>query len=198
VTLSDGTKLNINSASKVKYYSDYNIEERKVALDGEAYFDVKHDKTKPFTVTCGDISITVLGTTFGIKDYSYDSYISVVLRTGKILLQTPTEKINMHPNEKVVYNKITGKTETSEVEADDYVNWMNDQLRFDNETLGNIVRAISNMHNVNIVFADNKLKDMHYTGTLNSKTVDDALNMITQTSPIRYKQKDGKIILYHK
>jgi transmembrane sensor len=198
VVLPDGSKLDINSSTKLTYYSDYNKKDRNVTLDGEAYFDVRHDTSKPFTVRCDDISITVLGTTFGIKDYSYDRYISVVLKTGKISLRTPTETIIMHPNERVVYNKVTKTAEAYEVDASEYVNWMHNRLRFDNETLGNIAKVISNTHNVDIVFADNNLKNMRFTGTLSNKSIDTVLNMIVQTSPVRYRYKNGQVILYNK
>lgn len=196
VVLPDGSKVDINSASKITYSNDYNKVYRSLQLEGEAYFDVKHDKTKPFVVKCQDIRIAVLGTTFGIRAYKEDKFISVVLKTGKIILQTPSEYIVMHPNERIIYNCTTQKTETESVVASEYVNWRQDRLRFDDETIEEIMRVISRTHNINIRFSNDSLKKQRFTGTLDNKNIETVMNMISQTSTIKFKfEKDG-ILLY--
>lgn len=196
VVLPDGSKVDINSASKIIYFNDYNKVSRNLQLDGEAYFDVKHDKTKPFVVKCHDIRITVLGTTFGIRAYKDDRFISVVLKTGKIILQTPSEYIVMHPNERIVYDCSTQTTETETVVASEYVNWRQDRLRFDDETIEEIMRVISRTHNINIRFSNDSLKKQRFTGTLDNKNIETVMNMISKTSTIKFKfEKDG-ILLY--
>lgn len=198
VILPDGSKIAINSASKVTYFNNYNKKDRSLKLNGEAYFDVVHNKDKPFIVDCSGAKIKVLGTTFEIKAYKEDDEIFVVLRTGKIEMQTLNEKFTIHPNERIIYNKRTNKIYKEKVIASDFTDWRFNRLRFENETLGNIVSTISRMHNVKIRFEDENLKSQRFTGTVDNKNIRTVMDMISLTSSIGYKMQDSVIVLYKK
>lgn len=196
LTLSEGTKISVNSGSKVIYYNDYNKENRTVQLDGEAFFDVKHNPEKPFIVHCKDIKIQVLGTKFGIKAYENEENISVVLNSGRIRLVTPGEEIEMNPNDRIVYNKTTQKALRQKVNAEDYTDWRQNRLRFENESLETIMKTISRMHNIDIVFENSEIKKQRFTGTIDNTNIEGVLNTIRLTSSVNYKTKNGIIYLY--
>lgn len=194
--LPEGTKANINSGSKILYYSNYNEKNRFIELEGEAFFDVMHDLDKPFIVQCEDIQIKVLGTSFGIKAYKNEEDISVVLNTGKIQLITPMEEIEMKPNERITYNKTTQKTTLYEVNAEDYTDWRQNRLRFEDESLSVIMKTISRMHNIDIVFENAESQNKRFTGTIDNSNIESVLNTIKLTSSVQYRQHEGVIYLY--
>lgn len=194
VTLPDGTRIVINSASGISYRSDFNKKERAVTLYGEAYFDVPRNAAKPFVVTCGELQVKVLGTGFGITAYDDDRTISVVLDHGEIALAAPGQALIMEPDERATYDKFTKTLRMERVDAKEYTGWMDDRLRFENETFANIVKVISRTHNTEIVFADPVLASQRFTGTINNGTIRTALQAIFLTAPVRYELRDG--VLY--
>ncbi|MDR1623829.1 MAG: DUF4974 domain-containing protein [Tannerellaceae bacterium] len=196
LTLTEGTTVAINSDSKITLPNDYNRKNRFLKLEGEAYFDVKHNPEKPFIVECEDIKIRVWGTSFGIKAYGNENHISIVLNTGKIQLTTPKEKIEMAPDERVLYNKTTQRATREKVNADDYTGWRQNRLRFENESLETIMQTISRMHNIDIVFESPHLTEMRFTGTIDNTSIKSVLEAIMLTSSINYRSNNGIIYLY--
>ncbi|MBK5722827.1 FecR domain-containing protein [Dysgonomonas sp. Marseille-P4677] len=196
INLPDGSKVAINSESEIIYNTSYNKNDRFLKLRGEAYFDVESDQYKPFIVECGDIKVKVLGTTFGISAYDNDNTISVVLNTGNVELITPSETVTMKPNDRVVYDKSTKITNKEQVDAKDYIEWRQNRLRFQSETLENIIRVISRMHNIDISFMDAQLAKQKFTGTIDNTSVQSALKALSLTAPISYEVKDSVIFLY--
>lgn len=196
VVLPDGSKVSLNSDSRLTYYNDYNEKERYLKLDGEAYFEVEPNTKKPFIVECVDMKVEVLGTTFGIKAYDNDEIISTVLNIGKIQIQTPDKTLILKPNERVVYDRKAKHTQSATVNAADYTDWRHNRLRFDNESLQDIATTISRIHNVDIIFEEAHIKNLKFTGTIDNTNIETVLNTLSFTSPINYKIKDSAIILY--
>lgn len=196
VSLPDGSKISINSESEVVYSTEYNKEDRCLKLKGEGYFDVEPNLKKPFIVECGDIKIKVLGTTFGIKAYDDENSISVVLNTGKVEFISPNETFEMAPNERVIYDKTKKNTKKYKVDAEDYIDWRKNRLRFENETLEYIIKTISRMHNTDIVFKDKQLADQKFTGTIDNVSVKSALKALSLTAPLSYYVENGVVYLY--
>ncbi|GHT14307.1 iron dicitrate transporter FecR [Bacteroidia bacterium] len=197
ITLPDGSRVWLNSSSKLTYTNAYNNKKRLLKLDGEAYFEVAHDAQKPFIVQCIDMETKVLGTTFGIKAYDEDNIISVVLAAGKVQVTLPDETRIMQPDERVVYNKSTHKLFSTMVKPSDFTDWRKNRLRFENETLLDIATTISRIHNIDYVFEDETLKSLCFTGSVDNTNVESVLNAITLTAPITYTVKDN-LILFQK
>jgi len=199
LTLPEGSALIINSDSKIIYGNTYNQKERLLKLEGEAFFDVKHDPDKPFIVECGDIKVRVLGTSFGIKSYANEDDISIVLDSGEILLLTPEEQIAMQPNDRIIYSKSNKTTIREKVNASDFIDWRYNRLRFENETLEAIMNTISRMHNIDIEFVDSGLKQQKFTGTIDNTDIKSVLDAIVLTSEsINYRIREGSVYLYIK
>lgn len=198
ITLPEGSKVAINSGSKIIYNNDYNQKNRDIQLDGEAFFDVKYDPEKPFVVQCKDVKIKVVGTSFGIKSYENEDNIAIVLNSGKIQLITPKEEIEMEPNDRVVYNRTTQVTSLKKVNAEDYTDWRQNRLRFENESLETIMKTISRMHNIDIVFENTELQKQYFTGTIDNTNIESVLNAIRLTSSVNYRLKNGTVYLYEK
>ncbi len=119
--LPDGTKVWLNSDSKLIYNSSFNDSVREVSLEGEAYFDVVKNAKKPFIVHTTGINIKVLGTAFNVKSYPREETIEATLVRGLIEVEKINEpkssKIILHPNEKLVFNKQIHKISATETNS---------------------------------------------------------------------------------
>ncbi len=114
VTLTDGTKIVLNSGSKLRYPSNFNQNTREVYLQGEAYFEVAHNKSKPFLVHSGKMTVRVLGTSFNLKSYPGEDKIETTLVSGLVeIFETSKNKNSvvstLRPNEQAIYDKTSGK-----------------------------------------------------------------------------------------
>jgi len=108
VLLPDGSKVWLNSESKIRYFNNYNQSGREVILEGEGYFEVKKNPDKPFVVTASDIRIKALGTIFNIKAYPEENTIETTLVEGRLEVESGASgKVNklitLEPNEKVTF-----------------------------------------------------------------------------------------------
>ena len=106
IMFQDGTKVYINSDSKLRYPKKFALNTREVYLEGEAHFVVAKNKNRPFIVNLSGPAIHVLGTSFNVQDYPENKDIVVCLDEGNINLTLPTEKkYPVQPGERLVYNK---------------------------------------------------------------------------------------------
>lgn len=198
VVLPDGTDVILNSASSLSYLGDFGKDERRVQLQGEGYFSVAHDARRSFIVQVGEVEVQVLGTVFDVSAYSDDRDVTVVLLEGKVGISTPSASLTMKPGEKMNYNKATGKLTTETVHADDYVSWTQGNLYFQNESLKNIMNALSRMYDVTIRIDSPRIADERFTGTIPGGGIQNALNIIMLTSPFHYAVEDSVIVLKEK
>jgi ferric-dicitrate binding protein FerR (iron transport regulator) len=200
VWLPDGTSVRLNSAGSLTYDNTYNQKERVVHLQGEAYFEVNKDKTRPFIVKTGDISIEALGTSFDVKAYPDDNYIAATLIEGSIRISSPAQSERLTPNEKLTITKSDGQFAKSVVpDARENVSWINNQLTFEQERLEDIAKTLERMYNVRIRFVSDKLKDVRFSGTIKNNNLENVLQLLTFVSPVRYsREKDATIIIQGK
>lgn len=198
VILPDGTDVILNSASQLSYLSDFGRNERRVQLEGEGYFKVAHDTRRTFIVQVGELEVKVMGTAFNVCAYSNDQDVTVVLLEGKVGIHTPSTSTTLSPGEKINYNKSTRKLSTEKVYPDDYVSWTKGSLYFQNESLENIMKALSRVYDVTIRIDSPKISEERFTGTIPGGGIQNALNIIMLTSPFRYEMEDSVIILKEK
>jgi ferric-dicitrate binding protein FerR (iron transport regulator) len=194
VRLPDGSRVWLNSGSKLVYHNTYNQKERLLSLDGEAYFEVVPDTRKKFIVQCEDMKVEVLGTTFGIKAYNEDSIISAVLVEGKVQLTLCGQTKLMNPNERIVFNKAKQKGSSEIVNPNHFTEWRRNRLRFENETFQDVAKTIARIHNIDYTFADESIRDFRFTGSVDNTSIESVLNAITLTSYITYTVEEGQIV----
>ena len=198
VVLPDGTDVILNSASQLSYLRDFGKNERRVQLDGEGYFKVAHDTRHTFIVQVGELEVKVLGTVFNVCAYQDEQDVTVVLLEGKVGVHTPSSSLIMKPGEKMNYNKSTHKFTTEKVYPEDYVTCTKGSLYFQNESLDNIMKALSRVYDVTIHIDSPRIAKERFTGTIPGGGIQNALNIIMLTSPFRYEVKDSVIVLKEK
>ncbi|MEN8118843.1 MAG: FecR family protein [Bacteroidota bacterium] len=197
--LSDGTKVWINSMSSVKFPVQFTGSTREVEINGEVYFEVKHNASKPFIVHTPEYDITVLGTAFNVSCYNDDATLHTTLLEGKVRIKHNNESketIELVPDQQYVYDKTYHKGKLKNVYASDYVSWVNGYVQFEDETLGQIFRELERWYDIEVHFENEQLKSECYTGLLpRYEKVDIILNMMERVSNVNFEINDKKIII---
>lgn len=193
VQLSDGTEVNLNYGSKIKYPQYFTGDTREITLSGEAYFDVAHNAEKPFIVKTGKLNIKALGTEFNVNAYPNDDIIATTLVEGKVIIEKilPDKKIEqigaMIPDQHLTYHSKTSKISSNQINVENYIAWKEGKLVFDNTPILGVTEKLSRMFNVEFHVADD-VKDLTYTVTFADDPLFLILDLMTETTPITYKR----------
>lgn len=204
VQLPDGSTVQLNVSSFLKYPKRFTGKKRQVYLDGEAIFDVKNDG-RSFEVQSDKQQIIVLGTQFNVMDYSSDPYAITTLVKGKIELKTFDEshkiknRIVLNPNQQVLMDKNTDYVTLSEVNPDDILSWTTGSYSFENMPLEQITNRLEKMYDVVIIISDEKSRKEKYTGKFSSQQpIEEILRIINFKEQFEYYFQNDTIFLQRK
>ncbi|WP_106792007.1 FecR family protein [Aquimarina sp. Aq78] len=202
ITLSEGTKVWLNSGSKLTYPVVFNGDKREVHLVGEAIFDVKHNKKQPFYVVTDDYDIKVLGTVFNVSSYSDDYHTSTALERGSVEIKYKgnsifgKSSIKITPGTLAVYNNKTKKISRNRVDVTKYMSWRDGKFIFKKQRMDMIVKKLSRYYNVTISIESEELKKQTFSGHLDLKdSVEKVMEVLKQSTDLRYKIENGKFVI---
>ena len=195
VLLEDGTDVWLNADSKLKYPIVFNGESREVVLSGEAYFEVKKDN-RPFIVNLESGDITVLGTSFGVSAYpGYPNYTTLV-RGSVRFTSLRREQIVLTPGEQAVVD-IFGSLKKRNVDVEEFVGWKDGVFIFTDKPLAEIMEILERWYGVHVIFQDNSLKELEYTGSLERyDSINTFLQLLEKLEEIQYEIKGNTIVLF--
>lgn len=194
VVLPDQTRVWLNSGSTLTYSSGFNQSERRVILTGEAYFQVKHDKTKPFRVETGLYTVKVLGTSFNVLSELNTAETTLIEGSVVIEDEHQREVLVLSPGQRVESSKETGRLKVENVSTDLETAWMHGFIAFENATITEIAGKLEGIYHQKIEINTSKADSNTYTGAvLKEKNVEQVLRSLQNTIPLDYK-KDGKNI----
>jgi transmembrane sensor len=187
VKLEDGTLITLTSGAVFKYPQAFTKTERRVyLLEGQAFFEVAHDKTKPFRVNSGKLSTTALGTSFIIKHYKNYGYEKVSLYTGKVQIDrngVTAPPVILHPGQEFDYHNGTLSTVTGFDNSEDAVKA--GALDFKRVPFRDAIYSMASYYNVNIQFNEDDFKKYSISGNFNSGSVDALLGSLTFIYPFK-------------
>ncbi|TCC92183.1 FecR family protein [Pedobacter frigiditerrae] len=192
LTLEDGTKVWLNSASSLKYPTVFNENERVVELTGEGYFEVAHNANKPFKVIANNQVVQVLGTHFNINAYHDEKSIATTLAQGSVRVRTKngTTKV-LIPGQQA--NVIGDLINIKSANVDDETAWIHNEFVFNNEDMGSIMRKISRWYDVEVQ-CPSDLSRMVFTGSVSrSKNIKQVLRIMELTESIHFKFEGRRI-----
>ena len=199
LTLSDGTRLWLNSGSRAIFPVVFTKQKREIFIEGEAYLEVAHDAFKPFFVVTDNVHLRVLGTTFNVSAYPDDQSTSVVLVEGSVEATVDSKKVLMKPNQLLTYEKRSAATALNTTDVLPYISWKDGWLYCEKETLETIATKLSRYYNVRIEFKDAETREMSLTGKLDLKTeCSEIFKAISSTFPISTDVKDDVIVISQK
>lgn len=199
LTLSDGTKVWLNSQTKFVYPGTFSKKNRDVYLEGEAFFEVAKDKKKPFTVKSPLLRVTVLGTKFNLRSYAEESSI-VTLAEGKVQVSTNNEEnqLILLPNEQMTYSVEEGVHFAQNIDPDFYKSWTKGESAFMNKKLREICRELERKFDIKIQVTDENLaNDVFNCRFKESASIEQVLTLLKETRRLDYTS-DGKQILIYK
>jgi ferric-dicitrate binding protein FerR (iron transport regulator) len=191
LTLSDGTKVWLNSRSNLKFPSKFLGKLRQVELDGEGYFMVKHNAKQPFIVKTNRYDIRVLGTEFNVKAYSNTHYFEASLLKGSIELSGMglSSAVLLKPDEKAV--QVGNKIVVSAIPDFNYYQWKDGIFYFSNETIEDLINKLEIYYDVKIVIHNKTLSDSRYSGKFRiNDGIEHALKVLQLSNKFTFTKDD--------
>ncbi|MCR9013306.1 FecR family protein [Gabonibacter chumensis] len=165
--LEDGTRIWVNSESRLRFPSVWGAKERRVYIDGEAFFEVKRDLSRPFIVTSKGIDIRVLGTKFNVASYEGTSEIFTTLVEGAVAIQSDERSLGvLKPGEQAVFDSLTGQMNVRQVDVALYISWKDGYYKFEGTTLEEIMNTLARWYNIEIHYASEELKGIRFSGRI--------------------------------
>jgi transmembrane sensor len=223
VVFTDGSVVNLNSGSSLKYSSsDFSSVSRSVFLTGEGFFNVTKDTARPFYVNTTGIKLKVLGTTFNVKAYPDENTEEATLVSGKVEIYSSSDKAEkekplvLKPNQKAVFLKSTNNFLTNDSgmispistsvklkavhlqpssKTEQTISWKENKLIFDNEPFSSLVIRIERWYNVKIVVDYPELNSARFTGKFDKETLEQVLNALVTVTPFNYYIKQNLITI---
>lgn len=198
VVLPDGTTVVFASNTTFFYDSDYGKKDRVVHLEGEAYFEVAKEKSKPFIVRVKNQSIEALGTKFNVMAYPSDSLFTTTLLEGSVRLTTGSNnhKTVLKPNQQLVYNNQRNVLEVANVDASRYTSWINGYYYFSQQTLKAIFYKLSHVYGITFDVKSEELNKKIFTGTFyRGQSVNNIMEVIGLSIPIKYEINDRVVVV---
>ncbi|KAA6439298.1 DUF4974 domain-containing protein [Dyadobacter flavalbus] len=201
ITLIDGTKIWLNSGSKLVYPAQFDDDTREVYLEGQAYFSVAHSDEAPFYVHSKHMKIRVLGTEFDISAYDDDVQTSAVLVKGSIELTANPNALFGAKNQKIspgtmaVFTPETRELATSQVNVEPYISWKEGYLIFKKAPLPDIFKKLSRYYSADIQLGSTTARDVTFSGTLDlGEDITLVLESIAITTSLKYQQTERRFI----
>lgn len=198
IRLQDGSTVLLNNGSRLVYPDTFNGKTREVTLVGEAYFDIKHDASRPFIVHAGDVNTIVLGTAFNIKAYPSQKEIIVTVTRGKVKVADSVKTYGIiTPNESISVNVASSKYLKEKVNAEEIVEWKKTYLVLDDVSMEEAAILINSKYFVNISFSKESLKRCRISATfLNNESLDQVLAVVTGVVNATYSmQPNDQVII---
>ena len=197
VTLPDGTIINLNTCSRLTYPESFSGKSREVFLDGEAYFDVAHDKRHPFIVRAGELKIRVLGTKFNVNASTLVPQITATLIEGSIEAVTGKKNILMKPNQQLKYDTSSGRVSLTELtNASREIRWTQNVWVLSDTPLLDICQRLEQQFNIKIIIMNDELIGKSFTGEFyTNESLESILKTMQISTPFEYEYKGKNIIL---
>ncbi len=189
VILPDSSVVTLNYNSKLIYAENYGENNRRVQLEGEAYFDVKKQNNLEFTVQTSDIDIKVLGTRFNVQAYGNNEQTKVILETGSVQISDHANQFShrMNPGQIVFYDTRTGNLRMDTINLSRALAWREGIIYFVDTPMPEVISQLERKYNIKIQVKNQNVLKTVFTATLKNESITDVLKLIEYSCLIRYK-----------
>jgi transmembrane sensor len=193
VRLPDSSIVWLNASSTLSYVRSFE-KNRELLLDGEAYFEVRHDPKRPFIVEAGGVQTTVLGTSFNIKAYGSEDTAAISVITGKVKVTNDAKDLAvLTPSMQLRFNREHQAVKTVAVDTSDVLAWTKGKLQFEGQTLAEIAGTLEKWYGVRILFAKAGMSNCrYYMGFENTITLDKLLSVMSELTEMQYNFSNDK------
>ena len=195
-TLSDGTKVWMNSDSELRFPVNFTSNRREIFIKGEAYFEVEPDRERPFIVHANQVSIQVLGTKFNVSAYGESQQVLTTLVQGGVNVKYAGLPTELQPGFQAVTDIKAGTMDRREVEVGMYTSWTKGIFEYENMPLSDIAVQLSRWYDVRIIFAAPEFANRRFTGVVRKYDVlNDVLSIIEQTTDVCFIVNGKEIVV---
>ena len=192
LVLSDGTKVWLNSASTLKYPVAFAATKREIELSGEAYFEVAHDRHKPFRVISNGQVVEVLGTHFNVNAYQDERVIKTTLLEGSVKVLTNGTSSKIKPGQQVQVKN--GHAAVSTADMEEAIAWKNGFFYFKDDDIQTVMRQLSRWYNVTVKY-EGQIPTREFSGQMNKNIDASHLLHILSIEQINYRIENKTIVI---
>ena len=197
ITLSDGTRVYLNAASKLKYPVQFDSKRREVYLSGEAYFEVTKDMNRPFYVVTDAVRVKVYGTEFNVNTNGIGG-TQTTLVSGKVGIwgRGSVQEYIMKPSQLAEFGDNGEFKGIRDVDVKTYTAWKEGFFVFEDEGLEGILNRLSRWYDVDIFYSNERVKTYHFTGHMEKyENIETILNAISKMVGVHFTIKEKTIIV---
>ncbi|HEY2064405.1 MAG TPA: FecR domain-containing protein [Gemmatimonadaceae bacterium] len=190
--LSDGTRIHLAPASRLRVAAAYGETRRDVYLEGQAYFEVEHDGRRPFSVHAGNATARDLGTEFAVRSYQDDEAVQVVVRKGAVVL-SQVGRLGAGDVGRLGTNGTTSLTH--HVRVDSILGWLDGRLAFHDAPLSTVLRELRRWHDTEVELTDPALGTLPFTGVLTDASFRTSIGVVAATLGLRVRHVHDRVVL---
>lgn len=192
-TLPDGSTVTLNKRSSIAYQSKFKGDTREIELKGEAFFKVTPDKNKPFIVKVNDVIVTVVGTSFNVK--TINGSTEVVVETGLVRVTKKGQTVELRANEKTIVSLQDSLIAPKPVDDQLYNYYRTKEFVCDATPLWKLVNVLNEAYDTKIELGSKRIGDLQLSTTFINSSLDEVIEVISQTFNLKVTRQSGKIIL---
>ena len=195
-TLADGSKITLNQNSTLVYPKKFDDDQRKVKLNGDAFFEVAKNPEKPFIIEAGETQIKVLGTSFYVDARPGQNQEEVTVKSGRVALIAPDQsQVILTAGQKGIFIKNEKDLYKEENPDENYLAWKTGLIRFENTELGQVAKVLNRTYGVHITLQNRALENCRITANFENQTLADILLIVSETLDISVNRTANSIIL---
>ena len=195
----DGTRVYINSDTRLKYPKKFALSSREVYLEGQAYFVVSKNPDRPFVVNLNGPAVHVLGTSFDVQAYPENKDITVCLDEGHVNLTLAWDKkYPLQPGEKLVYDRESNRCTVSRNADTRLVSlWKKNVIAFKDAPLSEVVKVLSRWYDVDFKIENKDAWNVYFTLTSENTLLEKVLQDLEKIAPLHfeYRETDKAVIV---
>ena len=193
--LPDASSVWLNDNSKIKFVKGFASSGREVSLEGEAFFEVKRDISKPFSVLSSSIKVEVLGTKFNLLANSNKPMVELMLVEGKVSFENTEnkEKLILLPGERLIFNRETSSATKIQNKDLNTMAWKEQKLVFRNTPIQNVIEDLERYFKQNITVKNDKLFNCSFTSTFDNPELEEVLEILKYTMNLKISRQDDSI-----
>lgn len=199
IMLEDSTEVWLNSESRLRYPEVFSSDERRVQVEGEAYFIVKHDASRPFYVETKELTVRVYGTAFNVRAYDDDEFVYTTLEKGSIAIRRlgiNSGELLLSPGHQASLNRVESKINMKVVDPAVITGWRHGRFVFEEQPLKNIMRDLARWYDFKYEFEDHELENIVFMGSIpRYSNFSAAQHILEQSGDIELRTDGDRIIV---
>ncbi|WP_158267112.1 FecR family protein [Chitinophaga niastensis] len=195
IQLADGSRVILNAHSILHVPSTYNTQQRQLALEGEALFEVAKAVNKPFIVHMGNLGVQALGTTFKARAYSFDEKATVSLLDGSVRITQVQDSLELHPGEQLTTGKQTPAFNKHIFDSNKELDWRNGRLSFNNASINDIAQTLEYWYGIKVIIQPGKYKPIRFNGVFKNKPLNEVLAAVCFVNGLESVTKNDTLFI---